>query len=785
MIEKIIKSFTISLFISIFIVIVSPLNVNAQAVESIEVGIGALEKIEAPYYESTYSPEESVTWISSNTEIAAVEDSGCSFTTIDGVSNGKVFGTIFGLSRGECNIYVRNNADGQILKLFTVKVGTEEQEITVCKDSMFAMLVSHMSEVVTLAMSGTSNYNIHTQQTTQSGVNGQYTYQTKYYASVYDSGNYIVNFYSNNELVKLINLTVLDHQYDSGTITYAPTCINDGIKTYTCQLCNSQKEEIVPSVDHSWNNYLSQDINPTCTEDGSCSIHCNYCGTIKEGSKIIIPFPGHIWDIIETIDKNATCKEEGEMSIHCGICSSILEGSQKRIPIVPHDLTEWKVESEASCISEGEKVRYCRLCNDTEKIAIPALGHKWYIEPIIDTPPTCTEEGKQSIHCSLCYTEKENSEEIIPKTPHEYSEWRITTDATCIKEGEEVRFCNICEIKEHKIIPLLGHRWDLFFTVDQPSTCTVEGIQSIHCNICGSKNDSTTEKIQLLPHEFGYWQEFRAATCTEEGAEKRKCEVCDKSEIRAISINPHIWAWNNNYTIDKEATCNSDGEASLHCIICDAKNWASIIRIPETNEHQFLNWYIKRTPTIFKQGIMARKCKVCNIEETQHIPKLSSVVKLNENNITIQLKKSTTALKINYYDDNDRVYRWKSSNPKIAAVNSKTGKITAKKPGITYITVTMRSGASASCKIRVQKGVVKTKEIKVTYKKKIKAKSSYTLKISRSPVTANDELIITSSNKKVLTVTNKGKMKAIKKGKSTITIKTKGGINTKIKIKVV
>lgn len=398
MIEKIIKSFTISLFISIFIVIVSPLNVNAQAVESIEVGIGALEKIEVPYYESTYSPEESVTWISSNTEIAAVKESGCSFTTIDGVSSGKVFGTIFGLSRGECNIYVRNNADGQILKLFTVKVGTEEQEITVCKDSMFAMLVSHMSEVVTLAMSGTSNYNIHTKQTTQSGVNGQYRYQTKYYASVYDSGNYIVYFYSNNELVKLINLTVLDHPYDSGMITYAPTCINDGIKTYTCQLCNSQKEEIVPSVDHSWNNYLSQDINPTCTEDGSCSIHCSYCGIIKEGSEVIISSPGHIWDIIETIDKNATCKEEGEMSIHCGICSSILEGSQKRIPIVPHDLTEWKVESDASCISEGEKFRYCRLCNDTEKIAIPALGHKWYIEPIIDTPPTCTEEGRQSIH---------------------------------------------------------------------------------------------------------------------------------------------------------------------------------------------------------------------------------------------------------------------------------------------------------------------------------------------------------------------------------------------------
>lgn len=182
---------------------------------------------------------------------------------------------------------------------------------------------------------------------------------------------------------------------------------------------------------------------------------------------------------------------------------------------------------------------------------------------------------------------------------------------------------------------------------------------------------------------------------------------------------------------------------------------------------------------------MARKCKVCNIEETQHIPKLSSVVRLNENYITIQLKKSTTALKINYYDDNDTVYRWKSSNPKIAAVNSKTGKITAKKPGTTYITVTMRSGASASCKIRVQKGVVKTKEIKVTYKKKIKAKSSYTLKISRTPVTANDELIITSSNKEVLTVTNKSKIKAIKKGKSTITIKAKGGINTKIKIKVV
>lgn len=46
----------------------------------------------------------------------------------------------------------------------------------------------------------------------------------------------------------IFNIPVHTHEYDSGTITTAATCGNDGVKTYTCKTCPHQITETIPTT---------------------------------------------------------------------------------------------------------------------------------------------------------------------------------------------------------------------------------------------------------------------------------------------------------------------------------------------------------------------------------------------------------------------------------------------------------------------------------------------------------------------------------------------------------
>lgn len=109
---------------------------------------------------------------------------------------------------------------------------------------------------------------------------------------------------------------------------------------------------------------------------------------------------------------------------------------------------------------------------------------------------------------------------------------------------------------------------------------------------------------------------------------------------------------------------------------------------------------------------------------------------------------------------------YKSSNTKIATVNSKTGTVKGIKAG--KVTITATSG-----------------KLKATYTLTVKnptftlTKSSATIAKGktttiRSKATPASKVTYTSSNKKVATVSSKGVVKGIRKGKATITVKCNG-----------
>lgn len=161
-------------------------------------------------------------------------------------------------------------------------------------------------------------------------------------------------------------------------------------------------------------------------------------------------------------------------------------------------------------------------------------------------------------------------------------------------------------------------------------------------------------------------------------------------------------------------------------------------------------------------------------------------VQFNLSSVTLQTRQSTNALKVkSKYLSKDPVKSYKSSNSKIIKVDKK-GKLTAqKKTGTAIITVTTKSGAKATCRVKVQKGIVKTSKLTLNKKSTtLKKGKCLQLTVTRNPITAKDKLTFQTSNSKVAKVDKKGRVTAVRKGTATITVKSSSGKKAQCKIKV-
>ena len=65
------------------------------------------------------------------------------------------------------------------------------------------------------------------------------------------------------------------HEYDEGKITKEATCKEEGIKTFTCKLCDEEKTETVPLAEHTYDSWKVTK-EATCTEEGEKTLHGIY-----------------------------------------------------------------------------------------------------------------------------------------------------------------------------------------------------------------------------------------------------------------------------------------------------------------------------------------------------------------------------------------------------------------------------------------------------------------------------------------------------------------------------
>ena len=300
------------------------------------------------------------------------------------------------------------------------------------------------------------------------------------------------------------------------------------------------------------------------------------------------------------------------------------------------------------------------------------------------------------------------------------------------------------------------------------ASCVSDGYLTLQCQLC---DEVTKTAIPATGHSYGEWKTTVEAGCETPGSRTRICKTCQNEEREAIPATGHSYG---EWETTAKAGCETPGSRTRICKMCQSEEREVI---PSTG-HSYGEWRTIRRATALENGEMRRSCQNENCESTENkiLPRISGFVKLNAGSLKLQTRQSTTGLRVTAMAEGDRVINWKSSRPEVASV-SKKGKITGKKTGTAVITVTLASGATAQCKVKVQKKEVqpvglsiscsRLKNNRITLKKGQSVRCTVVVR----PFTSKTKVIFTSKNKKIAKVSQKGRIKAAGAGKTKITIK--------------
>lgn len=89
-------------------------------------------------------------------------------------------------------------------------------------------------------------------------------------------------------------------------------------------------------------------------------------------------------------------------------------------------------------------------------------------EWIVDKEATCIETGLQHGECIVC---GESIEKEIPLTEHQFGEWEVIEESTCVEAGYRERLCEVCGHTEKEELPLTEHQFD------EDGVCVVCGLK--------------------------------------------------------------------------------------------------------------------------------------------------------------------------------------------------------------------------------------------------------------------------------------------------------------------
>ena len=175
---------------------------------------------------------------------------------------------------------------------------------------------------------------------------------------------------------------------------------------------------------------------------------------------------------------------------------------------------EWESKTE-----NNVKIDTCKVCHAT-KTEVISDGEKHHLFHHIAKAATCGEAGNIEYWecvdegCGKYFRDSNATNEITDKnsvkiaqlTNHTYGAWNNTTQATCTTAGSKQRTCTVCGHTEYGTIPVTGHSWGEWTSVDNTNhkhtckNCNKEELEAHNfvdgkCDKCGATQELTLQGV--------------------------------------------------------------------------------------------------------------------------------------------------------------------------------------------------------------------------------------------------------------------------------------------------
>ena len=616
-------------------------------------------------------------------------------------------------------------------------------------------------------------------------------------------------------------VAALGHSWDNGKVTKAVTCTAAGTKTYTCTRCKNTRTDTIAATGHK--AVKDAAVAATCETAGKTEgSHCSVCNTVLKAQTIVAAL-GHSWDggkitkaatctaagtktytctrckktrtetivatghkVVKDAAVAATCETTGKTEgSHCSVCGTVLK-AQTTVAALGHDYGEWKTIKAATYTEPGQAERVCRRnashkeyrqlpILEKAKIDLSAcsiqLSEQTYVYDGTEKTPTVTitynektlTEGKDyQVYFADNVNPGTAKITAIAKTDSDYTGTATITfeirkslpeNATVIEPGAFSNCTNLVDLNIKENVTEIGDNafadsknlQNIYFYGNSPKLGN-----NIFKNVTATVYYPYTDKTWSLDilQDYGgniTWVPWDPKT---NSPAKRSLALCDikiteqKYTYDGTEKTPEMVIMDGNYTLQK----NTD-----YTVKCSNNTNAGNAELEITGAGNYSGTY--------KAGFLIEQT-----EPSLKFDKKTITVKYGTKPFLCVLSEKTT----------DGTITYSSSNPKVAAVDPSTGKVTIKGGGTAAIMAYAAKGTnytsgSTFCTIKVTKrsNTIKASNIRRTWYAKAR-------KISINAKASGKAQLKYSSSSKSVKVDKQGRITIVAKftGSARITIRS-------------
>ena len=265
-----------------------------------------------------------------------------------------------------------------------------------------------------------------------------------------------------------------------------------------------------------------------------------------------------------------------------------------------HTSTDWIVDSEPTCTTDGSKHRECTVCGEVETVKIDKSGHT-STDWIVDSEPTCTTDGSKHKECTVCGDICET--ETIPATGHIYGDFVITKQPTCTEEGAATKFCTVCgeellgqQIVNSDLYPESNHNYSN--NTNRTYNFVYENATSLELTFSSSTYvESGYDYIYIYDENGNLYEEYTGSSLAGE-------TITLQGDSFSIKLT-------------------SDGSQTYYGFSFDS----IVANMPQKSVDALghdVEWVITVEPTCHASGLKEEKCVRCGeVHNSETIPKLT------------------------------------------------------------------------------------------------------------------------------------------------------------------